>query len=187
MPRKIPYGKKQLSVLISTETYNKLMKYVVETYGKYHGALSKCVEDILNHFLSNTPPSVNVYTPKGGEGDSPPSPTHTHVQNSGNLFTPYTIGDNQIVYNHVETSKTQDRVKEAFNEVIQAYKGLKKIDYHPYEVLYSDFIQAIQKVKGIDPRTVDKYVNLFKSRGLIEIETRGKNTFVKILYGNPQE
>jgi len=62
---------------------------------------------------------------------------------------------------------------------------IKKIDYHPYEVLYNEFIQAIQKTRGIDPRTVEKWIKTFETHRLIEIETRGSSKIVKVLYGNP--
>ena len=49
--RKIPEGKRELSVLISEKTYRMVAELAPKIYGKYRGALSEAVEEALNFWL----------------------------------------------------------------------------------------------------------------------------------------
>jgi DNA-binding transcriptional ArsR family regulator len=177
MPR-IPKGKRILYVYIEESLYNQLKELAITQGDKTHGAISRFVENIIREYLAKP---VNP-TPPGGLGSPPFAHTHTSV----NTFTQlengrsYTSGD-QSTY-----TKVRDKVLEAFNEVVNAYINTHKLDYYPYELPYWEFAKAIEKTIGSDPRTVDKWIDKFKSHGLIEVEVRGGNRFIKILHGNPK-
>jgi hypothetical protein len=182
MPR-IPKGKRILYVYIDESLYNQLKELALaQSHDKLHGAISRFVENALREYLAKP---VNP-TPPGGVGSQPPAHTHTSVY----PLTPfvngrsYTSGD-QSTYTSTYT-KVRDKVLEVFNEVVNAYIKTRKLEYYPYEIPEKDFIKAIDKTIGSDPRTVDKWVEKFRSHGLIEIEVRGGNKFIKILHGNPK-
>jgi DNA-binding transcriptional ArsR family regulator len=167
MPR-IPKGKRILYVYIDESLYNQLKELALaQSHDKLHGAISRFVENIIREYLAKP---VN---PSGGLESPPFTHTHTNV---------YTL--TQPVNGRSYTIR--DKVLEVFKEVVNAYITTQKLDYYPYELPYWKFAQTIEKVIGSDPRTVDKWIDKFKNHGLIEIEVRGGNRFIKILQGNPK-
>jgi len=65
--KKIPEGKRELSVLISEKTYRMVAELAPKIYGKYRGALSEAVEEALQdwiaahtaaHIKTNPPPTI---------------------------------------------------------------------------------------------------------------------------------
>jgi hypothetical protein len=49
---KVREGKTQVSVVIQTGLYMKLLSYAISKYKKTHGAVSKALEDILNWYFN---------------------------------------------------------------------------------------------------------------------------------------
>jgi len=167
MPR-IPKGKRILYVYIDESLYNQLKELALaQSHDKLHGAISRFVENALREYLAK------LVNPPGGLGSQPLAHTHTNVY----PLTPSVNGRSYTI---------RDKVIETFNEVVNAYITTRKLEYYPYELPYWEFVKAIEKVIGSDPRTVDKWVEKFRSHGLIEIEVRGGNRFIKILHGNPK-
>jgi hypothetical protein len=175
MPR-IPQGKHVLYVYIEESLYNQLKELALESQDKVHGAISRLVENALREYLGKV---VNpAPTPPGGSQ----TPGHTHAHTHTQVY-----GYTESVYQLTQPLPTKDKVEEKFREVMTAYIQSRGINYYPYEMPEREFTKAIESVIGSDPRTVDKWLEKFRSHRLIDIETRGVNRFIKILYPKTEE
>ena len=60
------------------------------------------------------------------------------------------------------------RIREVYNQVLDKLKELLKLNYVPDEVPEKYLDRAIAEVRGSDPRTINKWKNIFEKTGLIK-------------------
>lgn len=125
---KIPKGKRKLTVLISEDTYELLIRVAPEIYGqgKYRGALSHVVEEALRYYLL------------------PRAHTQMHTNPKLSIRNVYF------------------KVKEKISEILHLPVSVL------YDVPEKIIDMAIAEVRGSDPRTIEKWKNLFEKQGLIK-------------------
>jgi len=146
VPSKIPEGKRQLNVLISEDLYKKLVEVATSRYGRAHGALSATVEEALTMYFG--------YLEKEERGESPPTP-HTHRQNTrSSKHSRKLLGDKKVY--------------ETYQQVMALLREVKKEDV-VCEINEYELTEAIRRVRGGDPRTIERWINDFLRYGLMSL------------------
>jgi len=136
-------SKRHLHVLIDENIYLKLVALAPQLTdnSKYRGALSQVVEEALILYFNLKEGSVS---PLGGS---------THTQKA-----------QKSVYNK------GDKIKRAFNSVIETHKRLNDIPSNEIvcEITREDLVNAISLTIGHDTRTIDKWIGIFLTANLIK-------------------
>ena len=154
--RSMSSEKKHLHVLIDAELYNTLITLAPELSdkSKYRGAVSQIVEEALRLYFSQR------LSPRGGGGES------THTQSTQGRL-----------------QATQNKALKAFMEIIDFIR--RERNYPEGEIICeipsSELVRAIMEVKGLDPRTVRKYLDAFQKHKLIAQERREHLTIFRVL------
>ena len=68
----------------------------------------------------------------------------------------------------IRTKNPKSSVRAVYEQVIQKVKEMLKTPFRPEEVPEKILNQAIAEVRGSDPRTIEKWKNLFEKSGLIK-------------------
>ena len=138
--------KKHLHVLIDAELYNMLITLApqLSNQSKYRGAVSQIVEEALRLYFSQR-------LPPGGIG-----PPHAHTKSTKSA----------------RSSITQNKVLKAFMQIIDFIKRQRSYpeDEIICEITESELVRAIMEVKGVDPRTIKKYLEAFQEHKLIRYD-----------------
>lgn len=148
---KIPSNKVQINPLISRDLYEVLLEYY-GSQGKGRGVISQIVEEALRLYFSVK------HSPPGGETPSPPD-THTHKKHN-NAYS--TVIQSQ--------GRKKEDVKSVFYQVLDEIKRSKNIPSNEIicEIRKNDLIKAISAVRGIDERTIRKWIRAFLANKLIK-------------------
>jgi hypothetical protein len=139
---KYPQGKRALFAYVSEDIYNKVHELALSQYNKFHGAVSAVVEEALRLYLAQK-------ASQGGEGGIPAPRLHTH-----------------------STHKAHGSVYATFLEILNYIKRQYNYpeDERVCEIKEGDLVKAIHNTKGMDPRTVEKYLKLFETHKLIRYD-----------------
>jgi hypothetical protein len=121
----------------------EIYKLLIEIAPQIHGKYRGALSRVIEDALRLY---LTQRAPQGGE--SPPRHTHMHT-------------------------KTHKSVHEIFLEVLNYIKKLH--DYSESDIICEiterDLIKAIHGTRGIDPRTVEKYLKAFQEHNLIKYES----------------
>jgi di/tripeptidase len=77
----------------------------------------------------------------------------------------------QYLLPRLRTSSTQNPrlgVRSIYNQVIEKIKEIMHWDFKPDQIPEKILDQAIAEVRGSDPRTINKWKNIFQKSGLIK-------------------
>jgi len=137
----------------------KIHELAFSQYEKFHGALSAVVEDALREYLERH---------SGGEGGTLSPHMHTHT----------THRVNRLFYK---------RGEDALSIFMRVLSEIKRLNNYPKdevvcEIRERDLVLAINNVKGIDLRTVKKYIKAFEDHRLIKYDRGASpNMIFKVL------
>jgi hypothetical protein len=147
---KYPQGKRPLFVYINEDLYNRLREIAFYQHDKFHGALSRVVEEALRlYFITkHSPPRGSV---------SPPAP----AQSTQTAQTPV-----------LQASSKDHKIRDNYEKVIQAYKRSKNIPDHEIicEIPEKDLVNIISTTIGYDHRTIKKWINNFTTQNLLKYD-----------------